>query len=56
MNHKLIKAERRKRPRGEMMFVFVFDPEPGGTGTLGPPTALCGDSAPVARSNSLKVS
>ena len=56
MNHELIKAERRKVPEGEVMFVFVFDPEPGGTGTLGPPTALCGDSARVARTNSLKVS
>lgn len=36
-------AERRSIvPEGEGMFVFVFDPKPGGTRTLCPPTALCG--------------
>lgn len=39
-------AERRGTvvPGGEM-YLFAFDPKPGGAETLGPPAAFCGSSA-----------
>lgn len=41
MNHELIMAQSRSVfPEGGVIFVFVFDPKPEGTGTLAPPRRL----------------
>lgn len=41
MNHELIMAQSRSVfPEGGVIFVFVFDPKPEGTGPLTPPQRL----------------